>query len=322
MVSEHELLNARATPDLLRIISDSEFLVLDRDNRIDEKIPFSEFPKNFGTPVIGDNVFVRIGGTGNAEQVLEFRPTKNPTSSWEIRTDDLAEPNEIINFDDQLGGEIGAFNFDGTSFLLPVTRITTVNSTTTTRDRLFILFNVKLDASTFNITDISVETRIEIPSISFDPGSVSSIRSEAGNFLVASINGAFRIDRNARVQQISPAWTLDFFRFGSDIYATSFSANQLFVSDDNGTTWEQSTISSELGLVKVTGLELVTQFQGGSIFETPIDDNNPFEVAEMRLNPELENQIGLYNIFEFFNGNYYLSVGKELYFAPEIVVVE
>ena len=139
---------------------------------------------------------------------------------------------------------------------------------------------------------------------------------------MASINGAFRIDRNARVQQISPAWTLDFFRFGSDIYATSFSANQLFVSDDNGTTWEQSTISSELGLVKVTGLELVTQFQGGSIFETPIDDNNPFEVAEMRLNPELENQIGLYNIFEFFNGNYYLSVGKELYFAPEIVVVE
>ncbi len=318
LVSDHELLNAISDANVLRIVSNSEFLVIDKERKILEKIPFTRNPKNFGTPAMSKNVFARIGGSGTGDQVLEFRLTKNPLERWPFTTEELAGQNEVIIFDEESIAELGAFNPDGNDFLLPVIR---VNSLSGRKDRVFIRFNIELEGSTFRFLNITTDQFIEIDEISSDEGAVSSIFQIGNNFLIASQNGAFRIDLNGRVSKFSFDWTRDFFRSGGDIFATS-EGGPMHVSDDNGLNWERSSITSNLQLVRVTGSELISQSSRGGLFDTPIDNENPFETGLMKVNPELEGTVGNNHVFEFFNGDYYFSVGKELYFAPEIIAVE
>ena len=319
LVSEHELLNSISDGNVMRIISNSEFIELDRDRKILDKIPFTRNPKNFGTPAISPNVFARIGGPGNGDQVLEFRLTKNPLESWAFTPEQLAGQNEVILFDEENIAEIGAFNPDGNDFLLPAIR---VNSLSGRRDRVFVRFNIELEGSTFRFQNVTTDQLIEIDDISSDKGAVSSIFHVGTSFLIASQNGAYKIDRNGRVNKFSFDWTRGFFRSGGDIYATVFGGGQMFISEDNGINWDRSNISSDLKLVRISGAELISQSSRGGLFDTPIDDENPFEVSQMKVNPELEGTAGNNHVFEFFNGDYYFSVGKELYFAPEIIAVE
>ena len=318
LVSDHELLNSISDADVMRIVSNSEFLVLDKDRKILEKVPFTRNAKNFGTPAMSKNVFARIGGSGTGDQVLEFRLVKNPLETWPFTTEELAGQNEVIIFDEESIAEIGAFNPDGNDFLLPVIR---VNSLSGRKDRVFIRFNIELEGSTFRFLNITTDQFIEIDDISSDEGAVSSIFQVGTSFLIASQNGAYRIDRNGRVSRFSFDWTRDFFRSGGDLYAT-VEGGQMHVSEDNGLNWDRSNIPSDLQLVRVSGAELISQKNRGGLFDTPIDDENPFETSLMKVNPELEGTVGNNHVFEFFNGDYYFSVGKELYFAPEIKAVE
>ena len=319
LVSDHELLNSISDGNVLRIISNSEFIVIDKDHRILEREQFLKNPKNFGTPVISPNVFVRLGGPGNGDQVLEFRLTKRPEEVIRFTPEQLAGQNEVILFDEESIAEIGAINPDGNDFLITAIRVNTLSGA---RDRIFIRFNVELEGSTFRFLNITTDDHIEISDISSDKGSVSSIFQVGSDFLVASLSGGFKIDRNGRVSRFTFDWTRDFFRSAGDLYATSENGGFIMVSEDNGLSWERSNVSSDLKLVRVSGAELISQRNRGGLFNTTIDDLVPFETELMKVNPELEGTVGNNHIFEFFNGDYYFSVGKELYFAPEIIAVE
>ena len=318
LISEQLILNLKATAFSLFVISEGEYFILDDKKQIASNHVFLDNPKNHGIPAFSDNVFVRLGSDGVNRKVVEFHATKAPDRSVNIKEEELAEsPNETIRVNSTISGEIGAFNSAGNRFLL-----STISSPKV--EQKFILFKVETDASTYSVQNVSIADDIPtggyivIDDIPTDDNSINTIKHFGDYFYVGASTGAYRIDKDGRVSKISDDWTLDFFRGGSNLYSTSLSGS-MHVSEDNGRTWDRSNLQSDLKFVKIRGPKLVSQNQIGQIFHTPDDINYIFDVEPMKINPTLEGNEGLYRAFEFFNQEYYFSVGKELYFADDIV---
>ena len=318
LVSEQLILNAKSNSAFLHVISEGEYFILDQDQSITENFIFRETPKTFGTPAFSNNVFVRVAGDGQSRKKIEFRATKNPSSEITLIEEDIAETSdEILEVDQFLASEIGAFNTDNTHFLMA----------TISRPKFeykLVRFKIATDASTFNIANVEVDGYVELKDVVVDPngGAISSIKYFGNDFYVATREATYRITKDMRVQEVSPFWSLDIFRSEGDLYSTSFNPGQMAISEDNGRSWIRSTVQSDLGMVKVRGTRLVSQTQNGHEFYTPIDKDNIFDIAPMKINPDLEGNRGNYRAFEFFNGKYYISVGKELYFADDISAEE
>ena len=320
LVSEQLILNAKSNGSFLYVISEGEYFSLDQDLNIKENFIFRNTPKTFGTPAFSDNVFVRVANDGNDRPDIEFRATKNPSSVITFNSEDIGEtPDESLEVDQDLASEIGAFNFDNTQFLLA----------TISRPKFeykLVRFKVTTDASTFNIEEVKVDGYADLKQVDVDPdgGAISSIRYFEGEFFVATREGTFRVTKDMRLELVSPFWSLDIFRSEGDLYTSSFNAGQMMISEDNGRTFEQSSIQTDLGIVRVRGPRLISQGHKGQAFSTPKDTDNIFDIAPMQINEALRDPSngGLFRAFEYFSGKYYFSVGKELYFADDITAEE
>jgi len=321
LVSDRLILNAKSNGSQLHVISEGEYFILNKERRIIENFIFRGDAKTFGTPAFSNNVFVRVvAEDGQPRPDIEFRATKNPTSLFSINEEDISEtPDESLEIDEFLSSENGAFNTDNTHFVL-------VTISRPKFEYKLVRFKVTTDASTNNIDNVEVDGYATLKDIDVDNGAISSIKYFGNEIFIASRNGTFRVTENGlRVQEVSPFWSIDLFRSGGNLYSTAFNTGQMLVSEDNGRTWDRSNILTDLGLVRVRGTRLISQATTGSEFFTPLDTDNIFETASMKLNPAIRDNVdnkGLYRAFEFFNGEYYFSVGKELYFADDIIAEE
>ena len=312
--SELPILNMLATRDQLMSITGNEFTRFDSDQTILEKRDLSANNVDSGTPAMSLNTFARLSNNNSAQQVLEFHLVKNPDEVVTFTENDLrSNPNETIKIDFE-GKEIGAFNTDGNLFLLPTKNFTDNHYT-------FFLFDVKLDPQTFHFQGITIEHRIDIPEVISNPGTLSNIKWIGNQFFVATKNGSYRINKDGTTRKINDIWMRDFFQWSGDIYGTGFNDFDLITSSDNGLSWQPAT-TGPLKLVRVQGGKLVSQIFRGHRYQIPVDHEDIFTTKEMALNEDFPADDISYLAIENFSGNFYLALGKDIYFAPNIFAVE
>lgn len=313
--SEQPILNMYSNGDVLMTISGGEFTRIDADQTILEKRLLNDNTIDFGTPALSENTFARLVSTSSAEQKLEFHLVKNPQEVITFSINELkSNPSESLEIDFE-GKEIGAFNFDGNLFLLPVKNLTNQHYS-------FFLFELELDPSTFQFRGAEITHRIDLTDIASNPGTLSNIKWIGNQFFVATKNGSYRINKDGTARQINNIWMKDFFQWSGTIYGTGFNDFDIIKSDDNGLSWTPAT-PSPLRLVRIQRGKLVSQVFKGNRYQIPINHQNIFQTREMMLNEDFpSDDEGAYLAIEAFSGNFYLAIGKDLYYTSDIFAVE
>jgi hypothetical protein len=159
---------------------------------------------------------------------------------------------------------------------------------------------------------MEVKKRIEIPEMISEYNNLSSIRSFGTDYYIASKNGAFIINAAGQVRSITTNWMRDFFTLSGKIYATAFSDSDMMVSGDSGKTWQRISTTSKMRLVTQVGTQLLSQDQIGNPFEVAAGAEFS-ELIPLQLNKDFPADPSSYRTLSYFNGDYYLSVGSQLY---------
>jgi hypothetical protein len=311
-VSEGLLQNALASTDQLFVISRDKFFRFDKSRTLLEKrlLPVSN---DYGTASLSFNMFARVVKNSSGRFLIEFHLVKTPGEIVSISTEDLKKTaNEIVKLD-YFGREIGAFNPDGTKFLIAAQTFPNYFYT-------FYLFDVKLDPTTFHFATVTLSKRIEVPQMSTEDFNLNSIRFFDGNFFVASKDGGFRIGLDGTVSEFSPKWTKDVFKWNNRYYATGFEDSDFYESIDNGLKWEKKTTATPLKIVTVTGARLFSQVHPGNQFF--VGDAGFETIKKLLLNETFPDDESAYRAISFLDGNYYLTVGNDLYYTADIRMEE
>lgn len=306
---ERPLQNAHVTPDALFFITQNEFFRLDRSlNLIEKRTLNANFEVN-GTPALSHNVFARLTKTNQGKQKLEFHLTKSGAEVVEFTTDDLtASSGETLEIDFQ-GSQIGAFNPDGTKFILAARNLSRFHYS-------FFIFELQLDAQTFHFESVKIARKVDVEDMKLTFNNVGTLRFLDGNFYVASKQGGFRITPDGQTSKMSAGWVKDFFIFGGKIYATGFENADFFVSENSGLTFARNPRPSELKVVETGGGKVVShEFPGWSYYLASDDLLNATPILGNENFPDNNNA---FFFLTFFENNFFISVGKEVYYAAEL----
>lgn len=312
IATEGVIQNAYSTPFALFLITRDHFFRLNHKNEILEKRLF-HVSNDYGMAALSDNTLARITKNNSGRLVLEFHLSKTPGEIIQFSSDDLkGNANEIVQFD-YFGNSVGAFSGDGSKFLLPTQTFPNYHYS-------FYLFDIKLDAQTLHFQSVTLERRYEIPEMSTEDFNLSTIRFLDGNFYVASKEGAYKLNINGTVTQITDHWMKDVFAWNGKLYATGFEDADFWTSADNGKTWKRSNTASPLKLVTNTGALLFSQENPGNPFL--VMDADFSDLKMLRLNIAFPDDHSAYKNIIAFTGKYYLSVANELYMSTDIKLDE
>ncbi|MEZ4952736.1 MAG: hypothetical protein R2825_04080 [Saprospiraceae bacterium] len=310
--SEQLIIATHATPFEWHIITENQFARFDGDNKVLEIRPLPRNEGVLGVPALSDNSFVRITTNQDAQQVIEFRLSRNPEEVYTIIADDLAGPSDSFVEVETFGHRLGVFSTDGTLFMLPIKVLPD-------RHYAMLLFEVRHNPAHTSFTSVELVKRIDLTSLSTDISKLNSMRFVNGNFYVTSHEGAWRITPSGESKKIFIQWMLDAFTWQGDLYITGINSFDLHKSTDNGLTWERLNHESALQLVANSNQILFTQKAPGLVFQRVDDD---LMKAKNIVLPADHTQLeAIYYGAFFFGGHYYFSMDREVY-VTDVIVTE
>lgn len=306
-----------ATPSELYILSDDEFARLDVNNELVEKRRF-ELPFSFsGRSALSDDSFYQLIRNDSLRLELNFHLTKNPDPIERVKIENFIEPGDSGFLEEDKARNTGTYNADGTQFIIPVIQVPDSYYA-------FFLFDIRLNATktAFESIDLAARINVDLPAYS---DNLNNVKFIDGFFYATSLDGAVRIDpSNGSYVKIFDAWMLDVFKFENKIYATGF-GNALYVSEDNGLNFESIDLSDvqtpyQLEMIEIVNEQILSQQAIGFPFSLIESDFSSGKA--ITLNSDFTQDFSAYQDIEYFNGNYYLPVFKELFFGPELQVVD
>lgn len=314
----HPILNTYATPYELYVISVDEFARIDAEGKEIEKRLIPAPAGTFGTPVLSDNVLMRlvkVEEAGGAKPYVEFRLTKDVSEVRRIPIKGLIDSTETHIEIEYLGRQNGCFSDDGVYFLLPTT--TFPNSYYS-----FFLFEIRLNQTSHEFVSVDMVRRIDVPDFPAADGGaqqLESMRYLDGAFYLSSKVGGFRITADGTAIKLFNHWTRDFFKNDGVLYCTGFNDEDFYFSLDVGHNWAQRDRKSVLKLVEAEGDYLFTQENTGSLFST-VDDNFEKKLKIVYDKNFPASGYEAYNSVEYFYNKYYINVMNKIYYAKEIKV--
>lgn len=311
-ISQSNIRVLHATPDELYILSDDEFARLNKNNEFIEKRSFS-LPLDFtGRSSISNHTFYQIILSDSSAMEINFQLTKTPGPRYTIKIDDYISSGDAALLPDGKDRNISTYNDDGTQFIIPVIQIPDSYYA-------FFLFDVKLNLANNNFEEISLAARINVSDFPANSGNLNSVIFIDGYYYATSVHGAIRIDPlNNSYEKVSDQWIIDVFKYGDKIYASGFN-NLLLVSADNGLNFTALNVSDnppKFQLIDVENGHIFSQQAIGFPFNLIESDFS--RSRKVALNDDIIQDFSAFQDIEYFNGNYYLSVFRELYFSPEI----
>jgi len=243
-----------ATPTELYILSDDEFARLDLNNQLVEKRRF-ELPFDFsGRSALSDDSFYQLIQNDSLRLELNFHLTKNPDPIYRIKIEDFQQTGDSGFLPEGEVRNTGAYNATGTQFIFPVVQVPDSYYA-------FFLFDINLNASKTEFESVELATRINVDLPAY-PGNLNNVRFIDGFFYATSLNGAVRINPSTGTFiKIFEEWMLDFFKYEDKLYATGF-GNALYVSEDNGLTFESVDLSDnsrpfQLEMINVVNEQII-----------------------------------------------------------------
>ncbi len=311
--SERAIRNTFATPFELFIITDNEFARFDPSFKLIEKIKLNAERLIFGRPALNDNLFARVTQQEDNQQVLEFYLTKAPGIVRRFDMEDLAGASRDIITVDHLARTVGAFNTEGTLFLVP-----TLNASR--RHYTFFLIKLQLNQTANDFVSATVFKRIDVAAIPVEDNNVTNIRYFDNYFFVTSKKGLFRISLNGEVQQVLQNWMIDVFKWNRDLYATGFDDANFFFSNNGGLRWEKGGITSELKHTVTVGDFIFSQEIPGRRFQ--IATANLSKVQDIVYNEDFTEDPTSYVNIVSYGGRYVVAIDKEIVYTQDIEPVD
>ncbi len=303
-----------ASPTELYILSDDEFARINLDNELVEKRRF-ELPFAFsGRPALSDDSFYQLIRNDSLKLELNFHLTKNPDALYKIKIEDYMQSGDSGFLEEGLARNTGTYNSTGTQFIIPVIQVPDSYYA-------FFLFDINLNGAKTEIISIDLAARINVDLPAY-AGNLNNVKFIDGNFYATSLDGAVRINPSTgSYVKIFEEWMLDFFKHEDKIFATGF-GNQLFVSSDNGQTFESVDLSDinqpyQLEMIELENELLLSQQAVGFPFSLIEPDFSSGK--RILLNSDFTEDFSAYQDIEYFNGRYYLPVFKELYYTSELL---
>ena len=309
--SERLIQRLYATPTELYAISENQFCRFNKNNELLEQRQLDADYGVRGIPELSEHTFVRMTNDSQTRQVVEFHLSRNSSQVVKIVADDLASPADNFLEVEFLARTLGAFNDNGTLFLLP-------SRVFPSRKYAFFLFEIVQNSAHTAFVSVNVIHRIDLDDLSADFANLVNIRFLDGNFYVTAREGAWRIKSSGEVEKISQEWVRDVFTWQNKLYITGFNNTDLLESSDSGLTWKKLEHSSGLKMVEVTGGLMFTQEVLGIPYQL---EKNDFSKAQKIVYPENVSYDPLiYYGTAFHEGQYYFSIDKEIYFTKEVAV--
>ncbi|MEM9821291.1 MAG: hypothetical protein AAF985_09475 [Bacteroidota bacterium] len=305
-----------ASPLELLVATDDEFYRINTDNEIVEKrnigLPF----RHFGRPAISDFVTLRLVRTATESQVAELHLTRNADEVYNFSIADIPTNGEE-NFEvEGTSRNPGAFNFDGSQFLLPVRTLTSGE-----RYFSFFLLDIDLNSTKTEFQSVEIAQRIDIVSLPGDPATLVNVKFINGFYYVTSQNGAFRISPSGDAVTLFTGWMQDVFELDGKLYITGFNDFEFYTSSDNGASWERVLDPTTIKMVEVANDEIF--FHQAIGFRFKLADTDLKDGQNISLNEDFPtNDFAAYSNIVYFFGNYYLSVQKEIAFSSAIQTEE
>lgn len=304
-----------ASPLELLAVSDNQLYRIGVDNEVIEKRSFPLPAAFFGRPAISDFMFIRLVRTFTTDQLVQIHLVRNPDEVYEFNVGDLeAGPGESFELEGE-SRDPGAFNADGSQFMLPM-RVITADK----RYYAFFLLDIELDPTKSNFISVTVNKRIDLDDLPGDPGNLNNIKFLNGNYYVTSRNGGFRITPQGETLTAFNDWTWDTFEKDNRLYITNFNDFEFYSSLDNGLSWERVGEPSEIKMALNVNDQIFSQKAIG--FPFTLADEKLKEVDELLLNEDFPEDLAAYSDLVYFFGNYYMTVQKEIFFVKEIDIKE
>ena len=315
-VFRERVLGLLATPTELHVATESEFV---RYGTSDDTVlteverrPLVRSLRNLGQPALNDIVFARgVDDIGSGEEAVQFSLVQNSGATRLIPIDSLSPVPVSMAF----GGEvIGAFNRTGTIYLQPVIR-------RDTRRVALLRFELAYDPTFTSFQRIRFTGLVDLPNVREIERAVSTVKYLDGRFYVATKEGAYTVDNAGRVERIiAPNASIrDFFRYEGVYYATQSTDGPLFESQE-GRIWNASGIVTDFRLVEVLGRQLVVQELEGWQWE--VADDVDEAAKPLRLNEEFPRANDQYFALARLNRDYYMSIGKRIVRARDLMAAE
>ncbi len=310
--SERVIQNMMATQYELLLISENQFFRFDSNIELVEK---RALKVDFGTyqtaPTLTDNLYSRLIKTSTGDQALEFTSTKNSSETVQFTNKQIADTSEAMTFELSAITN-GCFSTDGTKFII-AGQITKPSNKV-----VFYVFDIVLNPNADRIVSIKKIKTLVAPNTTNDlNGLVSSYRYLDGYFYAATKQGAFKISKDgSTISKFTPNWIIDFFKFNNKLYANGFGGNNSYESDDNGQTWVRIQKTTPLRIVTVTNNYIFNQEINTYRYKSAKQDID--NLKEIVYSADMPDAIG-YRGVQFFLGNYYMNVDKEVFFTKNIV---
>lgn len=301
-----------AGPLELFLATDDELYRINTNNEVIEKrnitLPF----RHFGRPIMSEFSLIRLVRTVEESQVAEIHLMRNPNEVYNFKVSEIPTNGEE-NFEvEGASRNPGAFNSDGSQFLLPMRVISA-----TERYYAFFLLDINLNSTRNEFISVDIAQRINVPSLPGDPGNIDNIKFHNGHYYVTSKSGAYRISPDGTVKNPFTGWMFDTFQKNGKLYMTGFSDFEFYSSSDNGENWERVLDSTPIKMVESANNEIFFHQALGFRFELASEDFKSSKKVALNEAFPADDFAAFSNLVYFF-GNYYMSVQKEVAFAKEV----
>lgn len=303
-----------ATNDQLYILSDDEFARLDQNQTLIEKRRLELPIRFYGRPAVSDHTFYQLIRNDVDSLQLNFYMTRNPEPVHTIQVDDFLLPGDTRFKGEGDARNTGVYNSLGTQFIIPVIQ-------NPLDYYVFLLFDINLDLQNNTILSIDLAHRIDAVDFPADDNNLNNVKFIDGFYYATSLDGAIRINPvDGSYSTVFEDWILDFFKHEGKIYASKF-GNELFVSETNGESFSPLNLSGNnpfsIEMVEIVNQQILSQQNVGFPFSIIQPDFSSGDL--LRINSDFTQDFSAYQDIEFFNGQYYLPLFKELYVADELI---
>ena len=304
-----------ATDTELLIGSIDNFARMNANQTVTERRELEIARNVYGRPILSDNVFARVVKNLDFKQELQLHLVKSSNQIHRVTADEMGDSSEIILLEEMPNAfNTGAFSDDGSKFLY-VTR----NFNATSSHYTFFVFDIQLNPSKTQFVNVTISGRADIPVslLGVEADRITNVRYIKDHFYVTTLGGAFRVSEAGEWVQIFSHWIWDVFYYNTDLYTTGFFANEFFKSFDNGENWEYANTDTNLKKVEVKNGLVFTQDNLGLPYKLANEELSDGQLIDYNEN-FFDDEPTAYQAVEFFNGDYYVSVHKRLYFLDEI----
>ena len=304
-----------ATDTELLIGSVDNFARMNFNKTVTERRELEIARNVYGRPILSDFVFTRVVKNLDFKQELQFHLVKSSNQIHRVTSDEMGDSSEIILLEEMPNAfNTGAFNEDGTKFLYATRNFNPVSSHHT-----FFIFDVKLNASQTQFQSVTIDARADIPVslLGVEADRITNVRYFKNNFYVTTLGGAFKITEDGEWVQIFSHWIWDVFFYDAELYITGFFGNEFFKSSDNGENWAYANVDTNLKKVEVRNGQVFSQDNLGLPYKLANEDLSEGLLIDYNEN-FFDDEPTAYQAIEFFDGNYYVSVHKRLYFMEDI----